>query len=414
MAKRPSVKEILEAARKAGAAKPADEIRRAGGSGWRRWPDAPEAEAVETEAAAAAPAASVATPATLGRPLTLKEKLAAARAGGAAAAAARRQESGGGTCAAEEAAAAAPARSAQVGASTGQAAGPADDPCKKSWRPPAARQGAAAAGPLGRPSRPVPSPPRPPRPRRRRGRCLRWVRSLTPKILPRPPGRPPPRRRRKSPPQPRPRLPPRPRPSPARPSPDRSPRPTRELAVAQPPRRGRSIAAASSWVACSSRGASPGSSPPGSPSPPALSAMTLMCVRFMFPNVLAEPPSTIKVGLPDELRARRSQRALQGRVGLLDRPVDALRRPGYHLRSSVGLHAPGLPAQLAGRRAEIQVPVPRQRLLRLRDQFRGPRARPLERFKVALADDGQIMVDKSQKFQQELGQWSDPDSFIPA
>ena len=30
----------------------------------------------------------------------------------------------------------------------------------------------------------------------------------------------------------------------------------------------------------------------------ALSAMTLMCVRFMFPNVLAEPPSTIKVGLP--------------------------------------------------------------------------------------------------------------------
>ena len=30
----------------------------------------------------------------------------------------------------------------------------------------------------------------------------------------------------------------------------------------------------------------------------ALSTMTLMCVRFMFPNVLAEPPSTIKVGLP--------------------------------------------------------------------------------------------------------------------
>ena len=46
--------------------------------------------------------------------------------------------------------------------------------------------------------------------------------------------------------------------------------------------------------------------------------------------------------------------------------------------------------------------------------FEGPAPRPLERFKVALADDGQIMVDKSQKFQQELGQWSDPDSFIPA
>src|SRR5262249_3283443 len=29
-----------------------------------------------------------------------------------------------------------------------------------------------------------------------------------------------------------------------------------------------------------------------------LTAFTLMSLRFMFPNVLAEPPSTIKVGLP--------------------------------------------------------------------------------------------------------------------
>ena len=53
---------------------------------------------------------------------------------------------------------------------------------------------------------------------------------------------------------------------------------------------------------------------------------TAMMGRFMFPNVLAEPPSTIKVGLPVELRARRGQRAVQGRVGLLDRPLDAVRR----------------------------------------------------------------------------------------
>jgi cytochrome b6-f complex iron-sulfur subunit len=38
----------------------------------------------------------------------------------------------------------------------------------------------------------------------------------------------------------------------------------------------------------------------------------------------------------------------------------------------------------------------------------------MERFKLALADDGQILVDKSQKFQEELAQWSDPDSFLPA
>ena len=33
---------------------------------------------------------------------------------------------------------------------------------------------------------------------------------------------------------------------------------------------------------------------------------------------------------------------------------------------------------------------------------------------IAIADDGQIVVDKSKKFQKELGQWSDPESFIKA
>ena len=44
--------------------------------------------------------------------------------------------------------------------------------------------------------------------------------------------------------------------------------------------------------------------------------------------------------------------------------------------------------------------------------FEGPAPRPLERFKVGLAADGQIEVDKSRKFQKELGQWSDPDSYL--
>src|SRR5437773_664182 len=44
--------------------------------------------------------------------------------------------------------------------------------------------------------------------------------------------------------------------------------------------------------------------------------------------------------------------------------------------------------------------------------FEGPAPRPLERWAIAIADDGQIIVDKSKKFQKELGQWSDPESFI--
>lgn len=44
--------------------------------------------------------------------------------------------------------------------------------------------------------------------------------------------------------------------------------------------------------------------------------------------------------------------------------------------------------------------------------FEGPAPRPLERYKVAMTDDGQILVDKSQKFLEEKGEWSNPESFI--
>jgi len=46
--------------------------------------------------------------------------------------------------------------------------------------------------------------------------------------------------------------------------------------------------------------------------------------------------------------------------------------------------------------------------------FEGPAPRPLERARIALSDDGQILVDKSVKFQQEKGEWDNPDSFLKA
>jgi cytochrome b6-f complex iron-sulfur subunit len=43
----------------------------------------------------------------------------------------------------------------------------------------------------------------------------------------------------------------------------------------------------------------------------------------------------------------------------------------------------------------------------------GPAPRPLERYAIRVAEDGQLEVDKSRLFQAELGQWKDPDSFVP-
>ena len=44
--------------------------------------------------------------------------------------------------------------------------------------------------------------------------------------------------------------------------------------------------------------------------------------------------------------------------------------------------------------------------------FEGPAPRPLERFKIYLADDGQIIVDKTKNFKFEKGEWERTESFL--
>ncbi len=44
--------------------------------------------------------------------------------------------------------------------------------------------------------------------------------------------------------------------------------------------------------------------------------------------------------------------------------------------------------------------------------FEGPAPRPLERYAIRVADDGQLEVDKSQTFNEEKGQWSDSASYV--
>jgi cytochrome b6-f complex iron-sulfur subunit len=146
-----------------------------------------------------------------------------------------------------------------------------------------------------------------------------------------------------------------------------------------------------------------------------LSVMTLMTVRFMFPNVLAEPPSTIKIGLlsnfaPDDVSER-----FKTEYGFW--VVRSSRYNGtdiLYALQSVCTHL-GCPPNWLASEQKFKCPCHGSGFYITGINFEGPAPRPLERFKVSYADDGQtILVDKSQKFQQELDQWSDPNSFIPA
>ena len=44
--------------------------------------------------------------------------------------------------------------------------------------------------------------------------------------------------------------------------------------------------------------------------------------------------------------------------------------------------------------------------------FEGPAPRPLERARIVLAEDGQVLVDKTRKFLYEKGHWDNPESFL--
>jgi cytochrome b6-f complex iron-sulfur subunit len=139
-----------------------------------------------------------------------------------------------------------------------------------------------------------------------------------------------------------------------------------------------------------------------------LVGMLLGTVRFLFPNVLSEPPNKFKVGPPDNYE--------EGKV--VDRYKDngfwVVRNGGViYALSTTCTHLGCTPNWLEGER-KFKCPCHGSGFQITGVNFEGPAPRPLERWAIGVADDGQLLVDKSRKFQKELGQWNDPDSFIKA
>ena len=80
-------------------------------------------------------------------------------------------------------------------------------------------------------------------------------------------------------------------------------------------------------------------------------------------HIQSRPPQRNPAGQVDE--------RFKQRFGVwLVKDIDSSNRSARHLRALHGLHASGLHAELAGGRTEVQMPVPRQRLLQERHQFR--------------------------------------------
>jgi cytochrome b6-f complex iron-sulfur subunit len=422
MAKRPSIQEILAAARKAGAAAPVEEA--VAGTA-----PAPEEEAAEPAVepapagaamAEAAPAAEVPTPQKLGRPLTLQEKLAAARAKGgppapapapAAVKTARPTPPVTPIAAESEApvAEAAPAPAPAPPRTVPPSPAPVGRPLTLQEKLAAARGAAAASAPAPAGTAKAVAPPKPaaatgkaapaPAPKRelppldkitdpkdlaealRQAAVKRGKEAEAAKAKDAPAAKP--GREKES------------RPSTVLPRPSKA----AALASAMIPRRSWFSITAMIWIGWGAFALG-------------VTQFTALMGRFMFPNVLAEPPSTIKIGLPANYEPEDVNERFKAEWGFW--VVRSTRYGGediiYALKS-VCTHLGCPPNWLAGEQ-KFKCPCHGSGFYISGINFEGPAPRPLERFKLVVGDDGQLVVDKSQLFQQELGQWSDPESYI--
>lgn len=130
-------------------------------------------------------------------------------------------------------------------------------------------------------------------------------------------------------------------------------------------------------------------------------------IRFLFPNVLFEPPQSFKIGYPDEFTANsvdiRFKKKFNAWIVRDEESIFAL--------STVCTHLGCTPNWLATDN-KFKCPCHGSGFRMSGVHFEGPAPRPLERFKVGLSDDGQILVDKTKSYKWEKGEWENKDSYL--
>jgi cytochrome b6-f complex iron-sulfur subunit len=132
--------------------------------------------------------------------------------------------------------------------------------------------------------------------------------------------------------------------------------------------------------------------------------------RFMFPNVLFEPPTSFKAGFPRDFGEGTVDTRFVDKYGVW------IIKDGGKIYSLIAIctHL-GCPPAWLETQNKFKCPCHGSGYYKSGINFEGPTPRPLERARIFISpDDGQIVIDKAQKFQWELGQWEDPSSFIAA
>ena len=137
----------------------------------------------------------------------------------------------------------------------------------------------------------------------------------------------------------------------------------------------------------------------------------LGCVRFMVPNVLVEPPTKFKVGFPTDYAPGQVETKYKAQHGIWVVRDEYQGQLQIYVLKAVCTHLGCTPNWLEAEQ-KFKCPCHGSGFYKDGVNFEGPAPRPLERFAIRTGVDGQLEVDKSRTFQEELGQWDDPDCFV--
>ena len=142
------------------------------------------------------------------------------------------------------------------------------------------------------------------------------------------------------------------------------------------------------------------------------SIWTLGMARFMFPNVLVEPPSKFKVGPLSDYPLNTVSNKWKDQFGIWVVHTDQYEgRNMIFALASVCTHLGCTPNWLDGEQ-KFKCPCHGSGFYMTGINFEGPAPRPLERMGLRIAEDGMLEVNKSVKFQEEMGQWADSTSYV--
>lgn len=133
--------------------------------------------------------------------------------------------------------------------------------------------------------------------------------------------------------------------------------------------------------------------------------------RFIMPNVLVEPSRRFKVGFPGDYPPGRVETRFKQRHGVWIVHGMYRGQPQIYALRAVCTHL-GCNTVWQENEQRFKCPCHGSGFSPDGINLEGPAPRPLERYAIRVGDDGQLEIDTSRTFQEELGRWQDTQSYV--